>query len=325
MAKGRKSGAASKFLKLVVVLLIGAAIGAVAVTVFFTDQMPVKKQATPARLPNSQVAVDVPPITTVKPGIVAPTVVSPDVPTITIPPISTLPKLAIVIDDMGQDMGKLNDILNVGAPITIAVLPHLKHSTQTANEARDKGLDVLLHLPMEPQSADKNEPGKGALWIAMTPAEIRSQIEKDFQSVPNAIGVNNHMGSKFTEDAQLMAEVMGVMKKRNLFFLDSKTTSRSVAANSAVKAGVENIDRNVFLDNVREVSAIKERIAEAVKIAKKRGSAVAIGHPYPETIAAIREYIRDTKAPGVEIAKITDVIKAKKADTDNRTIAAKRK
>ena len=307
MARRKKTGTASKFLKLVSVLIVGVAIGVVVVTVFFRETQPDKSNAPANYAPK-------PPITDLTPQV--PSVKPPDVPpVVTLPPeiiTPSLPRLAVVIDDMGQDIGKLNDILNIGAPITIAVLPHLKHSTQTANDARAKGLDVLLHLPMEPQLPEKNDPGKGALWTAMTPAEIRAQIDKDFSSVPNAIGVNNHMGSKFTEDQQLMAEVMVIMKKKNLFFLDSKTTSKSVAANTARKAGVDNIDRNVFLDNIREVPAIKKRIAEAIMVAKRHGSAVAIGHPYPETITALKEFFSETRPEGVEIAKISDVLRSKK-------------
>ncbi|MBI5561372.1 MAG: divergent polysaccharide deacetylase family protein [Deltaproteobacteria bacterium] len=222
---------------------------------------------------------------------------------------STLPRVAIVIDDMGQDMKRLDEIIGVGSQITIAVLPYLQYSTETAKEAHLRGLEVILHLPMEPKGSDEHDPGKGALWTAMTPAEVRGQTEADLKAVPYADGVNNHMGSRFTEDEPLMREVMGVVKKKGIYFLDSRTTSKSVGAKAARGLGAASAGRDVFLDNERDGKSIKARIDETVRIAKKRGTAIAIGHPYPETIKALHETLPGLDGKGVVVVRLSDLVK----------------
>ncbi|MBI5886128.1 MAG: divergent polysaccharide deacetylase family protein [Deltaproteobacteria bacterium] len=277
---------------------IGLIIGAAVVIAFFNYRRP-------APAPGPVVP---PPIIHRPPPVVvppAPPVTTP-VPPVAVAPLAGLPRLAIVIDDMGQDLRKLDELSDMGVPITIAVLPHLVHSTDTAVRAHKRGMEVILHLPMEPKS-DENDPGKGALWTAMTPDEVRGQMDGDIKAVPYAIGMNNHMGSKFTEDGPLMREVLAVAKKKRLFFLDSRTTPNSVASGIAREMGVATSDRDVFLDNERDVVKIKARIAEAVRLARKRGSAIAIGHPYPETIKALQESV--STIDGVEVVRLSVLLK----------------
>ena len=231
----------------------------------------------------------------------------------TTPPVSGAvprksPRLAIVIDDMGPDIDKLRQLLDVGGPVTVAVMPHQRFSRETANEAYMGGLDVLMHLPMEPQDLKAHDPGKGALLVAMTPPEVRTQIEDGLATIPHAIGINNHMGSRFTENEPLMGEVLDVLRDKDLFFLDSRTSSRSVAIKLATRMGVPNAGRNVFLDNTREVGYIKKQIFEAVRLAKKNGTAIAIGHPYPETIQALRETLPELAASGVRVVRLSEVL-----------------
>ena len=200
-------------------------------------------------------------------------------------------KVAIVIDDMGQDIRPLRDILEIDAPISIAVLPFLPHSKDIATEASLKGREVLLHLPMEPKDSDKNDPGKGAVFTNMTAAQVAEQVKRDIDAVPFITGVNNHMGSRFTEDERLMRIVLNITKTKNLFFLDSKTTNKSTGYRLAKTMDVKTASRQVFLDNEEDIDYIKGQILELVEIAKKRGSAIAIGHPHPSTIAALKEMI----------------------------------
>jgi len=276
-------------------LAIGLIIGVAAVILFFNYRRlgPGPGPVVPPHRPP------LPVITTPVPSVTTP-----------VPPVAVvstgLPRLAIVIDDMGQDLRKLDELLKIGVPITIAVLPHLVHSRDTASKAHDKGMEVILHIPMEPKSGD-NDPGKGALWTAMTPDEVRGQMDGDLKAVPYAIGMNNHMGSKFTEDGPLMREVLAVAKKKRLFFLDSRTTPKSVASGMARKMGVATSDRDVFLDNERDVVKIKARIAQAVRLARRRGSAIAIGHPYPETIKALQESV--STIDGVEMVRLSELVK----------------
>lgn len=247
----------------------------------------------------------------VKPPEVAPVV--PELVPEVKPPIKHIlkdrryPVVAIVIDDMGQDMGKLRDLLAVNEPLTIAVLPKLAHSTETANEAFAKGREVLLHLPMEPHGAGNN-PGKGALLSGMSMDELRLTVDDDLKSVPHAIGINNHMGSLLTEEEAPMTEVLKLVKSKKMFFLDSRTSVNSVAGSLARKSGVRSADRNVFLDNTRDEAYITGQIDELIAIAKKRGRAVAIGHPYPETINAIRGSVEKFKKAGVRVVKLSEII-----------------
>jgi polysaccharide deacetylase 2 family uncharacterized protein YibQ len=219
-----------------------------------------------------------------------------------------LVKVAIVIDDMGYDMGKLRELLEVDAPITVAVLPHLKLSKEVALEAYANGTEVLLHLPMEPKDIMDNDPGKGALLTGMADEEVLRELIKDLDAVPYLSGVNNHMGSKFTEDEELMRIVLEVIKQRDFYFLDSKTSDRSVAVKVARELGVRTASRTVFLDNMRDEGYIRGQVSELLSIAEKRGKAIAIGHPYPETIAVLKEVVPAFENEGVELVRLSELV-----------------
>lgn len=223
-------------------------------------------------------------------------------------PVITPPRVSIVIDDMGADIEKLRELMKMDSPITVAVMPHLKYSAKVATEAHARGWDVIMHLPMEPQDMGENDPGVGALLVVMTPEEVRTQMANDFKTVPYALGVNNHMGSKFTEDAELMTVVMQEVKRKNMFFLDSRTSPDSVVEKLARSMKVDSAERNVFLDNTREKGYIKGQIRELVAIAKKKGKAIGIGHPHPETIEALRETVDELAKEGVTVVRLSELI-----------------
>ncbi|MBI5599682.1 MAG: divergent polysaccharide deacetylase family protein [Deltaproteobacteria bacterium] len=229
-----------------------------------------------------------------------------------VPPLRLRPPMpsamaAIVIDDMGADMEKLRSILDVNAQITVAVMPYLRHSRDVAEEAHLRGLEVLLHLPMEPKDSRKNDPGTGALLNAMSNEEIQRRLKSDISGVPYATGVNNHMGSEFTENASGMRAVMEVLKEKKFFFLDSRTSPRSVAARLAVESGVKTASRNVFLDNERDKRSIRGQFAELLRMARKNGKAIAIGHPYPETLEVLKEVMAEFKKEGVEVVRVSEL------------------
>lgn len=226
------------------------------------------------------------------------------------PPVKTyIPKakVAIVIDDMGQDIKQLRKLLEIDAPISIAVLPFLAHSKDIAKEANLKGREVLLHLPMEPKDSMGNNPGEGALYTDMSEAKVDEQVKRGIDAVPYIAGINNHMGSRFTEDERLMRTVLDVVKTKHLFFLDSKTTNKSAAYKLAKEMGVKAASRQVFLDNKEDVNYIKGQIRTLIKIAKKKGSAIAIGHPHPSTILAIKEMISKLNEE-VEVVSVSSLI-----------------
>ncbi len=222
------------------------------------------------------------------------------------------PRVAIVIDDMGRDLNALEELLKIDAPLAFAVLPRLSLSKDVAEAAYSNGHEVLLHLPMEPKPSTNgqkdNDPGQGALLTSMNSVDVRSMVEDNFKDVPHASGINNHMGSKFTEDHALMRAVMEVVKEKNLFFLDSLTTPASVGSRLAKKMGVKGARRDIFLDNTRDEAYIKAQINGLAAAARKRGKAVAIGHPYPETIAALKEAVPELKKSGIEVVRLSEII-----------------
>ncbi|MEE9543777.1 MAG: divergent polysaccharide deacetylase family protein [Thermodesulfobacteriota bacterium] len=218
-------------------------------------------------------------------------------------------RAAIVIDDMGRDISKLRDLMEVDVPINIAILPYLKDSVLVAEEANARGWNVILHLPMEPRDIEKHNPGKGALLTGMTTEEVRIVVNGDLDAVPFAVGMNNHMGSRFTEDKLLMGVVLETAKERGVFFLDSKTTNKSVGQSLARKMGVKSAARSVFLDNSQDKEYISAQIEELIRLAKKNGTAIGIGHPHLETISVIRERALDFERAGVRLVSLEELVK----------------
>lgn len=226
-----------------------------------------------------------------------------------IPPLpkAELPKVAIVIDDLGQDIRQFWRVLEIDAPVTVAILPFLPHSRKVAEEATSMGKEVILHLPMEPKDASNN-PGRGALSTSMTGEEVEAQLKKDLEAIPYIRGVNNHMGSRFTEDEGRMKVVLEVIKGRGLYFLDSKTTPHSTVSRLAKSMGVRAIDRQVFLDNEEDREYVKGQVERLITIAKDKGHAVAIGHPHPSTLSALKEMLPLLKEAGVEVVPLSSLV-----------------
>jgi polysaccharide deacetylase 2 family uncharacterized protein YibQ len=200
--------------------------------------------------------------------------------------------LAVVIDDLGRDLAAARRLAALPAPVTFAVLPHQEHTAEIVALAKAHGLSLMLHLPMEPVGYPEMNPGPGALLAAMDSATLLRTLRADLDQTPGAIGVNNHMGSLLTQLPGPMRLVLGELRSRGLFFLDSLTTGRSQARSLARDMGLPYLRRAVFLDNVRERGAILRQIALAERLAAATGQAVAIGHPYPETLAALEEWTR---------------------------------
>ena len=222
-------------------------------------------------------------------------------------PQSPRPRIALIIDDLGADPEAAEELLALDAPLVFSVLPHLKFSRSIAKDAAERGRVVMLHLPMEPKS-QKAKPGPGALLVKQGRDEILDVLRGDIASVPGAVGVNNHMGSRFTESGAKAPVVMEELKRRGLFFVDSRTTAGTVAYRTAVEKGVPAAERDVFLDNDRDVNAISENIMTLADLAIKKGFAIGIGHPYPETIAALKASIPAVREMGVEIAPVTEML-----------------
>ncbi|MGA9884740.1 MAG: divergent polysaccharide deacetylase family protein [Candidatus Acidiferrales bacterium] len=213
---------------------------------------------------------------------------------------SRAPRLAIIIDDLGNDPAEAKSVLSLPFPITASVLPHHQYSAQTADEAWRRGDQVILHLPMQPV-VDVVKPEAIELRVGMSASQVQSDLAGMLATVPHAIGVNNHEGSRATADPQLMAELMPLLRARGLFFIDSRTTAATVAYYAAERAGVRAASRKVFLDDTATRAAVLAQLELAARDAIRDGSAIVIGHPHPETIAALSEGVPRLEKRGIHV------------------------
>jgi polysaccharide deacetylase 2 family uncharacterized protein YibQ len=218
-----------------------------------------------------------------------------------------LPKIAIVIDDLGYDRNTTLGFISLDAALTLSFLPNAPHSRELALLAKEKGHEVLLHLPMEPYNYPQTDPGAGALLVSMDPETIRRTVEKDISDFPFVSGANNHMGSRFTEHRDQMAPVFAALKKRNLFFLDSLTTPHSAGPDLAREWGVPYIQRNIFLDNEVNEEYIQHQLEKLIESARAKGRSVGSGHPYPLSLKVLREILPGIRQK-VELVKLSELI-----------------
>lgn len=216
-------------------------------------------------------------------------------------------KVAIVIDDIGYHQLDYK-LLELPYELTFAVIPHTPHSHAVAKAAYQKRRDVILHMPME--SARRADLSKNALKVSMSRSQIEHKLQAAFADVPYAIGVNNHMGSYFTEQTDVMDWTLGYIAKRRLFFLDSKTTARSQAAVYAQKHQMPLLTRQVFLDNDRSYQALDRQFKLMIKLAKQHQYAIAIGHPYPETYAYLKQHLASLATQGIDVVKLSALLPA---------------
>jgi len=216
-------------------------------------------------------------------------------------------RLAIIIDDLGSDRAAAEAVFALGYPLTISVLPNHEHSLDIAKEAERRGFQVMLHLPM--QSLANETPEAHELRPGMPAPQVAAMVDQFLQNVPDAAGVNNHQGSQATADAALMDELMPVLRDRRLFYVDSRTTAATVAYDTAQDFGVRSAFRNVpFLDDVAEVAAVRKQLALALRGAREKGEAVAIGHPHPATLQALREVLPQAQERGVHLVHASELV-----------------
>jgi uncharacterized protein len=244
---------------------------------------PEKPKATPEAdsheiHPNNLLASRAP-----EPGTTAPPTLPPPAPVLT-PPVA---RVAIVIDDFGPNFEIAKRFLELPIAITFSILPHQRYSREIAELAHANHRQVILHMPMEPQGYPKVQPGKGALLLSMSREAVQQSLNNALESTPHVTGINNHMGSRFTENAALMKTVLDDAKRRRLFFIDSYTSPLSAAASVAQQVQIPFLRRDVFLDNHPSEAAIRKQIRQAMQRAKIQGSALAIGHPHESTLRAL--------------------------------------
>jgi uncharacterized protein len=217
------------------------------------------------------------------------------------------PCLAIVLDDLGSDLAAADEIFALNYPLTISVLPHHAHSTEIAEDAYSRGYQVMLHLPM--QSVANETPEAEEIRTGMSSAKISNELDGMLQNVPHVVGVNNHQGSQATSDAALMKELMPLLRARQLFFLDSRTTAATVAFDAAREAGIRSAFRNVpFLDDVQDTTEIRRQLQLAIRGAKEKGQAIAIGHPHATTLRVLAEVLSQVETQGVHLVFVSDLV-----------------
>jgi len=217
------------------------------------------------------------------------------------PPPDARGRLAILLDDAGQNFDLVPAAAALPKAVGVAILPFLPYSAETATEMYDAGHEIWLHLPMEPEGYPGNNPGPGAVLMEMTADELQMTVHSAINNIPHVVGVNNHMGSKATADLKTMTWIMQELTVRDVAFIDSRTTTRTVAEDAARAQGVPTNRRHVFLDNERDRAAILRQLAEAVYRCRMEGEIIAIGHLAPETVQLLAEELPGLKKKGVDL------------------------
>jgi hypothetical protein len=219
------------------------------------------------------------------------------------------PTISILIDDLGYKFKEDIRALALPGPVAYAILPHGPHTEKISQLAYKKGKDILLHLPMQAEAMDKNEfLGPGALTLDMTREEFLKTLNINILAVPHLIGINNHMGSLLTQHPGHMQWLMDSMKNNGQFYVDSLTSDNSVAAKLAKENNVPYFTRDVFLDHEQGPKYVREQFKELIKIAKRNGSALGIGHPHASTIEVLADVLQNVEQYGVKLVSIKSLL-----------------
>ncbi len=221
------------------------------------------------------------------------------------------PMVAIVLDDMGPNRGGTERALNLPATVTFAFLPYAPHVADFAKAARAHGHEILVHVPMEPVGGA--DPGPHALRTDETAEGIRTDLDWNLSRFDGYVGINNHMGSRFTANAEDMRVVMDELKARGLMFLDSRTSAETRAADVARAAGLPTLSRDVFLDHDEEGAEVDAELGKLERLARERGFAIAIGHPHAKTLDILEKWIPRARANGIAIVPLTAILRRREA------------
>lgn len=216
------------------------------------------------------------------------------------------PMIAIVLDDVGVAKAHAEMAIDLPAPITLSMMTYADGVAEMAAQARAKGHELMLHVPMQPVNPKVN-PGPHALMVGLSPAELKQRLDWGLDRFKGFIGINNHMGSRFTQDDAGMRVVMQELRARGLLFLDSKTISNSVGDKLAREMGVAHVARDVFLDDDMSPAAVARQLAITERVARKQGYAVAIGHPHPATIAVLKKWLVEAKQRGFVLVPLSAI------------------
>ena len=214
----------------------------------------------------------------------------------------SLPKIALVLDDLGQSKKAAEKVFDINASFTLSILPQKTYTPWIADKGQRLGYDVIGHIPMEAKLPHKL--GKGGLYTWMTDNEIRDILEENIKSIPHITGVSNHMGSAFTEDERVMSIFMAVLKKHDLFFLDSLTTPRSLGGRLATENEIKILQRDIFLDNEDNPDYLRQQWQKSVKMARNRGYAIVLAHPRKNTFEFLEKALAENEVDIVPLSEL---------------------
>jgi len=225
-------------------------------------------------------------------------------------PDNGLPRVAIILDDIGYDRKIVSQFLSLDVPLTLSILPQSPFTKSILAEAQKHNIEIMLHQPMEPFEYPRANPGPGALLSSMSPDEMLQQFIQNLDEMPFVSGVNNHMGSKMTADSAQMRQLFTVMKQRNLYFIDSRTTEKTICRRSADLLQLPFGERDIFIDHLQDNEFIETQLRKLVRIAEKHGIAIGIAHPYRRTFKILRNMMADMKekvqfVPASEVAQVS--------------------
>ncbi|MBW2486424.1 MAG: divergent polysaccharide deacetylase family protein [Deltaproteobacteria bacterium] len=223
----------------------------------------------------------------------------------------SLPLVALIIDDLGYDKKIAKKFAQLNVPLTFSILPHSPFQQTIVRLAESNGLEIMLHLPMEPNEYPNIDPGPGTLLASMSADELIAQLDKNLNTLPNVKGVNNHMGSRLTAESTQLYQIFSVLKQRGLYFIDSRTSADSLCEPSARLFQIPFAQRDVFLDHEPTPDFIRKQIKELIRIARHNGQAVGILHPHVTTLKILREKLPDLQkqvllVPASEIVHPSD-------------------
>lgn len=223
------------------------------------------------------------------------------------------PRIAIIIDDLGYHRQNGQAITDLPAPITCAVIPYSPHGRKLAERASRAGKEVLVHLPMDAGQHVRLD--RGGLRLGISENELLDTVRQALSQIPQARGLNNHMGSALTEQNEPMSWLMAELKAHQLFFVDSRTSGHSVAQRVAQQQGLANAGRDIFLDNDRNLVKINAQFNKLIRLARQRGQAIAIGHPYPETVHYLQQVLPLMDDAGIQVVPVSSLLDTPALDT----------
>jgi len=270
------------------------------------------KTAPPQKIPQPQAPpaqIHVP-VTQIKPEKAAPVAaISSARKPSQIPPIAGAGKLAIIVDDMGTTVKEARSLAGIGVPLTFSIIPGLIHYQEVAAFAASSDIETMIHIPMQSKGWPGRRLESNGLLVSMSDTDLVERMEGFVRSLPRAVGANNHTGSEFTEHEDKMRSVLEVLKGRGLFFLDSVTSPKTVGERLAKELGMKSGRRQVFLDNEQDETYIMGQLNQAVRLARKTGSAIAICHPHPVTIRTLEVALPGLAKQGVTLVPASRLVR----------------